>query len=256
MSSSINKDYMDIDEFLSSRGLCDGLSFPESDYTDEDFGSITDLAEGTDNFDALLDDQLQEYTANEIVESFRSASPGSPVSSDEGKGRSISPDSLSSSRNSPGGQEKTKKGSVKTRGKRAKQIDKEKEDNNTESNSGKARTSTWHHVSKSPDKKCLATSVEIEGVSYTYKLLPTSKSKKQRRQSVPGDLKDGKYWDRRQKNNLAAKRSRDLRRQKEMTVAYKAATLEAQNKELQDEVAKLKEQVHMLNKKLEKKSNE
>lgn len=251
MSSSINKDYMDIDEFLSSKELCDDLSFPESDYTDEDFGSITDLAEGTDNFDALLDDQLQEYTVNEIVEPFQCPSP---LSSDEGKGRSISTDSLSSGQNSPGGQEKTKKENVKTRGKRAKKLDKEKEDN-TESNSGKARTSTWH-VAKSPDKKCLATSVEIEGVSYTYKLLPTSKSKKQRRQCVPGDLKDGKYWDRRLKNNLAAKRSRDLRRQKEMTVAYKAASLEEQNKDLQNEVAKLKEQVHMLNKKLEEKSNE
>ncbi|XP_031560100.1 protein giant-like [Actinia tenebrosa] len=238
MSSSINKDYMDIDEFLSSRDICEGLSFPESDYADEDFGSITDLAEGTDNLEALLDEQLQEYTVNEIIEPIQ---PASPLSSNEGNGRSISPDSFSSSQHcrSPG-EDKAKKENVKTRGKRVKKAYKEMKDS-TESNSSKARTSTWH-VSKSPDKKCLATSVEIEGVSYTYKLLPTAKNKKQRRQSVPGDLKDGKYWDRRLKNNLAAKRSRDLRRQKEMTVAHKAANLEAANKELQNEVAKLKEQ--------------
>jgi leukemia factor-related protein len=237
----MNKDYMNIDEFLSSRNLCDGLSFPESDYTDEDFNS--NPAEGTDNFNAIVEDQLNEYTANEIeIQSFR---PSSPLSSDEGNGRSISSDSFSSNLNSPS-QQKCTRQKVKTRNKKGKKIEREIED------SSKARTSAWQ-LSKSSDKKCLATSVEIEGVSYTYKLLPTSKGKKQRRQSVPRDMKDGKYWDRRLKNNMAAKRSRDLRRQKEMTVAYKATALEAENDSLRSEVMKLKDQVQLLNKRLEEK---
>ena len=40
------------------------------------------------------------------------------------------------------------------------------------------------------------------------------------------DLKDSKYWVRRRKNNLAAKRSRDARRAKENQIAMRASYLE------------------------------
>lgn len=45
-------------------------------------------------------------------------------------------------------------------------------------------------------------------------------------QYVPDDMKDDKYWARRRKNNMAAKRSRDARRVKENQIAMRAAFLE------------------------------
>lgn len=45
-------------------------------------------------------------------------------------------------------------------------------------------------------------------------------------QFVPDDLKDDKYWARRRKNNMAAKRSRDARRMKENQIAMRAGYLE------------------------------
>ncbi|XP_024942321.1 thyrotroph embryonic factor isoform X11 [Cephus cinctus] len=52
------------------------------------------------------------------------------------------------------------------------------------------------------------------------------KSRKQVPQFVPDDLKDDKYWARRRKNNMAAKRSRDARRMKENQIALRAGFLE------------------------------
>lgn len=43
---------------------------------------------------------------------------------------------------------------------------------------------------------------------------------------MPDDLKDDKYWARRRKNNMAAKRSRDARRMKENQIALRAGYLE------------------------------
>lgn len=57
-------------------------------------------------------------------------------------------------------------------------------------------------------------------------LRPQPMSKKSKKQYVPDDLKDDKYWARRRKNNMAAKRSRDARRVKENQIAMRAAFLE------------------------------
>lgn len=50
-------------------------------------------------------------------------------------------------------------------------------------------------------------------------------------QFVPAELKDDKYWARRRKNNLAAKRSRDARRLKENQIAMRANFLEKEVRE-------------------------
>ncbi|RXG59347.1 Hepatic leukemia factor [Armadillidium vulgare] len=67
--------------------------------------------------------------------------------------------------------------------------------------------------------------------------------KSKKKQLVPSDLKDEKYWARRQKNNVAAKRSRDARRTKENQIAMRARYLEKENQnlkmELQDTLLKL-----------------
>ncbi|XP_028174449.1 thyrotroph embryonic factor-like isoform X2 [Ostrinia furnacalis] len=57
-------------------------------------------------------------------------------------------------------------------------------------------------------------------------LKPQPMIKKSRKQFVPDDLKDDKYWARRRKNNMAAKRSRDARRMKENQIALRAGYLE------------------------------
>lgn len=44
--------------------------------------------------------------------------------------------------------------------------------------------------------------------------------------------KDDKYWSRRIKNNIAARRSREARRLKENQIALRAAFLESENKNL------------------------
>lgn len=70
-------------------------------------------------------------------------------------------------------------------------------------------------------------------------LRPQPMSKKSKKQYVPEDLKDDKYWARRNKNNMAAKRSRDARRSKENQIAMRAAFLEKENAVLKAELDKV-----------------
>lgn len=63
---------------------------------------------------------------------------------------------------------------------------------------------------------------------------------------VPADKKDDAYWERRRKNNEAAKRSRDLRRQKEDEIAVKATVLEQENLKLKAQVTILKAELSKL----------
>lgn len=63
---------------------------------------------------------------------------------------------------------------------------------------------------------------------------------RRRPRSLPDDQKDDLYWERRRKNNEAAKRSRDARRAKEDQIAIRAALLEQENLKLRVEVAALK----------------
>ncbi|KAF7397518.1 hypothetical protein HZH68_008740 [Vespula germanica] len=64
-------------------------------------------------------------------------------------------------------------------------------------------------------------------------LKPQPMIKKSRKQFVPDDLKDDKYWARRRKNNMAAKRSRDARRMKENQIALRAGFLEKEHQQQQ-----------------------
>ncbi|KAJ8776948.1 hypothetical protein J1605_014966 [Eschrichtius robustus] len=57
---------------------------------------------------------------------------------------------------------------------------------------------------------------------------------------VPDEQTDEKYWTRRKKNNVAAKRSRDARRLKESQITIRAAFLEKENTALWTEVGKCK----------------
>jgi len=53
---------------------------------------------------------------------------------------------------------------------------------------------------------------------------------------VPDESKDGRYWEKRGKNNVAARRSREARRLKENQIAIRAAFLERENSMLKKEL--------------------
>ncbi|XP_072014568.1 thyrotroph embryonic factor-like [Amphiura filiformis] len=73
-------------------------------------------------------------------------------------------------------------------------------------------------------------------------LKPQPMIKKSKKVFVPEEQKDGKYWERRRKNNVAAKRSRDARRIKENQIVLRAAYLEKLNGALKGEVVDLKKE--------------
>ncbi|XP_056153021.1 TEF transcription factor, PAR bZIP family member a isoform X2 [Lampris incognitus] len=73
-------------------------------------------------------------------------------------------------------------------------------------------------------------------------LKPQPMIKKAKKVFVPDDQKDEKYWQRRKKNNVAAKRSRDARRLKENQITVRAAFLERENTALRTEVADLRKE--------------
>ncbi|XP_031167220.1 hepatic leukemia factor-like isoform X2 [Sander lucioperca] len=83
-------------------------------------------------------------------------------------------------------------------------------------------------------RKCKFSSEELK---------PQPMIKKARKVFIPEDLKDDKYWARRRKNNLAAKRSRDARRLKENQIAIRAGFLEKENSALRQEVAELRKEL-------------
>lgn len=68
----------------------------------------------------------------------------------------------------------------------------------------------------------------------------SSSSGRKKGRPLPDDQKDEAYWERRRKNNEAAKRSRDARRDKEEKIAMRAAFLEQENFQLRVELAAVK----------------
>ncbi|XP_077474535.1 TEF transcription factor, PAR bZIP family member b isoform X1 [Stigmatopora argus] len=71
-------------------------------------------------------------------------------------------------------------------------------------------------------------------------LKPQPMIKKAKKVFVPSEQKDDKYWSRRKKNNVAAKRSRDARRLKENQITVRASFLERENAALRQEVADMR----------------
>lgn len=74
--------------------------------------------------------------------------------------------------------------------------------------------------------------------------------KRSRKESVSDDNKDDKYWRRRAKNNAAAKRSRDLRREKENHIMQRVAFLEKENRILHQEMDSIKSENEELKERL------
>lgn len=69
---------------------------------------------------------------------------------------------------------------------------------------------------------------------------------KKRPHLTPDNQKDGAYWEKRQKNNESAKRSREARRMKEEQIALRVVFLEQENLQLRTEVSLLKSEIEKL----------
>jgi len=83
-------------------------------------------------------------------------------------------------------------------------------------------------------------------------LRPLPVMRKAKKQFVPEEQKDEKYWERRRKNNVAAKRARDAQRIKMNQIMVRTAWLEKENEKLSvklseslEEQEKLKERLRM-----------
>ncbi|XP_074652902.1 uncharacterized protein LOC141907221 [Tubulanus polymorphus] len=63
---------------------------------------------------------------------------------------------------------------------------------------------------------------------------------------IPDNEKDGRYYERRLRNNLAAKKSRDHRKAREDEIAIRASFLEKENAILRAQVATLREEANSL----------
>merc|ERR1712045_665068 len=90
-------------------------------------------------------------------------------------------------------------------------------------------------------------------------LRPQPIIKKRKKNSVPEDLKDDKYWEKRNKNKEATRRSREARRLKENQIVLRAAYLEKENRVLKEELnstnfekSKLETEIDILKRKLQK----
>ena len=58
---------------------------------------------------------------------------------------------------------------------------------------------------------------------------------------IPSEQKDDRYYERRKRNNLAAKKSRDQRKMREDAIAIRATFLEKENAVLRTQVSALRE---------------
>jgi len=88
-------------------------------------------------------------------------------------------------------------------------------------------------------------------------LRPQPIIRKRKKTTVPEELKDEKYWDKRIKNKVATRRSREARRLKENQIALRAAFLEKENKVMKQELddsqfekTKLRTEIEILKQKL------
>merc|ERR1711874_824593 len=76
----------------------------------------------------------------------------------------------------------------------------------------------------------------VEEPNFVIPESPSGKGKRKRKQSISDTMKDDKYWERRRKNNAAAKRSREERLAKEAKIAQQANCLVQENIKLKEEL--------------------
>jgi len=102
-----------------------------------------------------------------------------------------------------------------------------------------------HDIEFSPQELALAT---VPGRNFDPReckftpdeLRPQPIIRKRKKAFVPSDAKDKEYWAKRDKNNVAARRSREARRLKENQIALRTAFLEKENQQLKFDIEKAK----------------
>jgi len=81
-------------------------------------------------------------------------------------------------------------------------------------------------------------------------LKPSPLQRKSRKVLVKEEDKDDRYWEKRKKNNMAAKRSREARRSRENQIALRASYLEKDNALLKEELLNVKEELQQMREQL------
>lgn len=107
------------------------------------------------------------------------------------------------------------------------------------------RRKAEREIEFSPQELALAT---VPGMAFDPRnrkfapdeLRPQPIIRKRKKSFVPTDLKDDRYWEKREKNNVAARRSREARRLKENQIALRTAYLEKENNQLKAELNQAK----------------
>lgn len=74
----------------------------------------------------------------------------------------------------------------------------------------------------------------------------SQKRPRSEKKPIPNESKDDKYFERRKRNNCAAKKSRDARKSREDEIAIRASYLEKENAVLRAQVATLREEANTL----------
>ncbi|XP_055998510.1 D site-binding protein-like isoform X3 [Ostrea edulis] len=74
----------------------------------------------------------------------------------------------------------------------------------------------------------------------------TQKRPRSEKKPIPSEQKDNKYFERRKRNNMAAKKSRDARKAREDEIAIRASFLEKENAILRAQVGTLREEANSL----------
>lgn len=247
MNSNFLKDYMDLDEFLAVKDLCAGLSRTESDYSEDEIDQ--DIAGLVNDEDIPSICRLPSSYLNTPQLSpscFCSASD-----TDEGRGESVSSENPASCLSSCESLNSNENDSVASPRKRKRKS----LTNHTQKAAPRKRRRRTESAGEKKQASGTATAIENEDEAESSWYEPCPVGHRSARQSVENESKDDKYWERRRKNNQAAKRSRDLKREKEMCVAERAASLEEENRELREEVQQLREYLRTLDEKVECKSS-
>ena len=94
---------------------------------------------------------------------------------------------------------------------------------------------------------CLFVSGPSSAVAHAIQLTQqTPRRPRSEKKPIPDDCKDQKYFERRKRNNFAAKKSRDARKAREDEIAIRASFLEKENAILRAQVATLREEANSL----------
>ncbi|KAK7073838.1 sequence-specific DNA binding, partial [Halocaridina rubra] len=101
-------------------------------------------------------------------------------------------------------------------------------------------------VSGDPDKQSLLDNLEPTSLFTRCLVSAVNRRTRGEKKPIPDTQKDEKYFERRKRNNLAAKKSRDNRKQREDQVALRACHLEKENAVLRAQVAALREEANHL----------